>query len=132
MMSHNRLVFVASFAIVALMAVGLEVCLQGPLKWRWWFWLPAALLAGLLVYDRVHLGSPLCGRRVSGVRAKQATVLLLATLVIGAIVLAIVLLILGSTKKPKVAAGPDAPAAPAGQLKAVRGQQQFAVLAGVR
>lgn len=50
-----------------------------------------ALLAGLLVYELVHLGAPLFGRRVSGVRAKQATVLLLATLVIGAIVLVIVL-----------------------------------------
>jgi predicted PurR-regulated permease PerM len=50
-----------------------------------------ALLAGLLVYELVHLGAPLFGARVSGVRAKQATVLLLATLVIGAIVLAIVL-----------------------------------------
>lgn len=50
-----------------------------------------ALLAGLLVYELVHLGSPMFGRRVSGVRAKQAMVLLLATLVIGAVVLAIAL-----------------------------------------
>ena len=45
MMSHNRLVFVASFAIVAMMAIGLEVLVQGPLKWRWWFWLPLVLMA---------------------------------------------------------------------------------------
>jgi len=50
-----------------------------------------ALLAGLLVYELVHLGAPLFGRRVSGVRAKQTMVLLLATLIIGAVVLAIVL-----------------------------------------
>ena len=50
MMSHNRLVFLASFAILAMMAVGLEVFLQGPVQWRWWFWLPAALLAGLCVW----------------------------------------------------------------------------------
>jgi hypothetical protein len=50
MMSHNRLVFVASFAVVAMMAVGLEVFLQGPVRWRWWLWLPAALLAGLFVW----------------------------------------------------------------------------------
>ena len=50
MMSHNRFVFVASFAILAMMAVGLEVFLQGPLQWRWWFWLPTALLAGLCVW----------------------------------------------------------------------------------
>ena len=47
LMSHNRLVFLASFAIVAMMAVGLEVFAQGPVCWRWWLWLPAALLAGL-------------------------------------------------------------------------------------
>ena len=47
MMSHNRLVFLTSFAILAMVAVGLEVFLQGPVLWRWWLWLPAALLAGL-------------------------------------------------------------------------------------
>jgi hypothetical protein len=50
MMSHNRLVFVASFAILAMMAIGLEVFLQGPVQWRWWLWLPAALLAGLCLW----------------------------------------------------------------------------------
>ena len=50
MMSHNRLVFIASFAILAMMAVGLEVLLQGPLRWRWWLWLPAGLLAGLCAW----------------------------------------------------------------------------------
>ena len=50
MMSHNRLVFVASFAILAMMAIGLEVFMQGPVPWRWWLWLPVALLAGLSVW----------------------------------------------------------------------------------
>ncbi len=50
-----------------------------------------ALLAGLLVYELVHMGAPLFGRRLSSVRAKQAMVLLLATVVIGTIVLGIVL-----------------------------------------
>jgi hypothetical protein len=50
MMSHNRLVFIASFAILAMMAIGLEVFLQGPVQWRWWLWLPAALLAGLFLW----------------------------------------------------------------------------------
>jgi hypothetical protein len=50
MMSHNRLVFLASFAILAMVAVGLEVLWQGPLSWRWWLWLPAVLLAGLGVW----------------------------------------------------------------------------------
>ena len=72
MMSHNRLVFVASFAIVALMAVGLEVCLQGPLKWRWWFWLPAALLAGLCAwcaYRAVIPPEPIATRLAAGMQA---------------------------------------------------------------
>jgi len=48
MMSHNRLVFLTSFAILALTATGLETLLHGPIQRRWWFWLPAALLAILL------------------------------------------------------------------------------------
>jgi hypothetical protein len=47
MMSHNRLVFLTSFAILALTAIGLENLLQGSVERRWWFGLPAALLAGL-------------------------------------------------------------------------------------
>lgn len=52
-----------------------------------------ALLAGLLVYELVHLTAPLLERRLSGSRAKQAAVLVLAMLVIGAIVLGIVLML---------------------------------------
>ena len=47
MMSHNRLVFLTSFAILALTANGLETLLSGPVQRRWWFWLPAVLLAAL-------------------------------------------------------------------------------------
>ena len=36
-----------------------------------------ALLAGLLVYELVHLGAPLLERRLSSTRARQATVLLM-------------------------------------------------------
>jgi hypothetical protein len=47
MMSHNRLVFAASFATLALAAVGLEALQRGDAVRRWWFWLPAALLGAL-------------------------------------------------------------------------------------
>ena len=47
MMSHDRLVFLASFAILAMTAVGLEVVLLGPIQPRQWFWLPAGLLVVL-------------------------------------------------------------------------------------
>ena len=46
-MSHNRFVFAATFAVIAMTAVGLEVLLQRPLPRRWWFVLPMAVLLGL-------------------------------------------------------------------------------------
>jgi predicted PurR-regulated permease PerM len=55
------------------------------------FHLLVTLLAGLLVYDLVHIGGNLMGKRLSGTRAKLVTVALLATLVGGGIVLAVVL-----------------------------------------
>ena len=50
LMSHNRLVFLTGFAILALTAIGLENLLRGSVQRRWWFWLPAGLLAGLFVW----------------------------------------------------------------------------------
>ncbi len=50
-----------------------------------------ALLAGLLVYELVHLTAPRLESRLSGLRAKQATVILLALIVIGTTVLGTVL-----------------------------------------
>jgi len=47
MMSHNRLVFLTSFAILSMTAIGLENLLNGAVSRRRWFWLPALLLAGL-------------------------------------------------------------------------------------
>ena len=47
MMSHNRLVFAASFAVLALTADGLEVLTQGSIRWRRWFWVPVGALACL-------------------------------------------------------------------------------------
>ena len=50
MMSHNRFVFAASFALVAMTVIGLDVVLQEPVRWRWWFWITGALLAGLFLW----------------------------------------------------------------------------------
>ena len=50
MLSYNRLVFAASFAILAMAATGLEALRQGECRWRWSLWLPAALLAGLAAW----------------------------------------------------------------------------------
>ncbi|MGH7972352.1 MAG: hypothetical protein ACREIC_26875, partial [Limisphaerales bacterium] len=47
MMSHNRLVFVDCFAIVALAATGLESLLSGEVRWQKWMWAPLGLLLAL-------------------------------------------------------------------------------------
>ena len=52
-----------------------------------------ALLAGLLVYELVHLTAPLLERRLSGLRAKQTAVAFLAAIVVGVTVLGTVLAI---------------------------------------
>jgi hypothetical protein len=51
MMSHNRLVFSASFAVLALTAVGLEVLAQGSVRWQRWFWAPVGMLVGLCLWS---------------------------------------------------------------------------------
>jgi hypothetical protein len=48
MMSHNRLVFASSFAILALAAIGLETLAHDDRRRRAWWWLQLSLLAGLL------------------------------------------------------------------------------------
>jgi len=71
MMSHNRLVFVASFAILALAAAGLETLWQGRVQRRRWFWLPTLLLAGMAgwcFYRTIFLPEPIAteiGRQIS-------------------------------------------------------------------
>lgn len=52
-----------------------------------------ALLAGLLVYELVHLTAPLLERRLSGLRAKQTAAAFLAAVIVGITVLAMVFLI---------------------------------------
>ena len=62
MMSHNRLTFLTSFAILSLAAIGLDCLLRRSLKRRWWFWLPAVLLAGSFtwcIYRSYVLPEPL-------------------------------------------------------------------------
>ena len=62
MMSHNRLVFLASFAILALAVIGLEALLRGLVRWRWWLWVPGAILAGVFIwclYLSLHLPKPI-------------------------------------------------------------------------
>jgi hypothetical protein len=62
MMSHNRLVFVTSFCVIAMMAVGLDMLLRAEVRRQWWFWLPLAiltLLLGFCFYRTMELPEPL-------------------------------------------------------------------------
>ncbi|MEI8372884.1 MAG: hypothetical protein WCJ35_08625 [Planctomycetota bacterium] len=58
MMSHNRFVFAASFAVIALAAIGLETLANGELRRRAWFWGPALLLLGLCGWCFFRVISP--------------------------------------------------------------------------
>lgn len=59
----------------------------------------SALLAGLLVYELVHVGGGLLERKLSSQRAKLVTVALLASAVAGAITVAVVL-VMGYVRDP--------------------------------
>jgi hypothetical protein len=62
MMSHNRLVFVGAFAIIALAAIGLEVLLLREASFKLWFSIPAILLAvlcGWCFYRSMNLPEPI-------------------------------------------------------------------------
>jgi hypothetical protein len=50
LMSHNRFVFATSFSLLALAAIGLDALAEGQVRRRWWFWLPAGVLAGLVAF----------------------------------------------------------------------------------
>ena len=58
MMSHNRFTFVASFAVMAMVAVGLDLLIKGGLQRRWWFWGPAMLVTGLACSCLFHAMVP--------------------------------------------------------------------------
>jgi hypothetical protein len=71
MLSHNRSVFVTSFAILALAVTGLDMLGSSGLKRRRWFIWPAALLVGLAgwcAYRAVALPEPLATRLEATVR----------------------------------------------------------------
>ena len=72
MMSHNRWVFVAAFAILALAAVGLDRLWQGEISRHWWFALPVILLTGLCgwcLYRAAVLPEPIATEIGAAVRA---------------------------------------------------------------
>lgn len=71
MMSHNRLVFATSCAILVLTAIGLNVLLRGAPRVRWWFWLPTILLTALggwCVWRSCSLPEPIATQLESAVR----------------------------------------------------------------
>ncbi len=51
MMSHNRLVFLASFAIISLAAIGLDALRLGLVTWKRWVWVPIGLLGCLCLWS---------------------------------------------------------------------------------
>jgi hypothetical protein len=71
MLPHNRLVFVSSFAVLALTAIGLEVISQGLFERRWWLWLAPALLAvlaGWCIYRTRFLPEPVATGLAANIR----------------------------------------------------------------
>ena len=76
MMSHNRLVFATSFAILALAAIGLEVLVRREVQWRWWCWVPLVLLVGLggwRGYRAIELPEPIKSELGTGITQGKRT-----------------------------------------------------------
>jgi hypothetical protein len=74
MMSHNRLVFVTSFSILMMTAIGLNVLGEGAPRWRWWFRVPTVLLAGLCawcIYRTLVPAEPISTQLESAIRHGQ-------------------------------------------------------------
>jgi len=58
MVSHNRWVFAASLAIIAMAAMGLDELFHQRVRWQWWYGLPAACLGALCVWSAVRAAMP--------------------------------------------------------------------------
>lgn len=58
MMSHNRWVFLDSFALLALAVTGLDALMKRSVQWRAWMWSPLALLLALCVWCAVASHHP--------------------------------------------------------------------------
>ncbi len=74
MLSFNRWVFVASFSVLVLAAVGLERCLSGPIPLRKWFVLPIALSLTVAVWclqSSLSLPEPIGEAWSAAIRAGQ-------------------------------------------------------------
>jgi hypothetical protein len=76
MMSYNRLVFAASFAILSMAAIGMEVLWQREYPWRRWSWLPLLVLAGLCAwcaYRAIVLPEPIKSELGAGIAQGKQT-----------------------------------------------------------
>ena len=74
LLSHNRFVFAAAFALLALAVVGFDVIGQGSPDRRWWFGLPVAaiVLLGVWCWDRsTWLPEPLATQLEHALAAEQ-------------------------------------------------------------
>ena len=74
MMSHNRLVFLTSFAILALTATGLDNLWQGRVERKKWFLIPAVLLAALggwCLFRSIVLPEPVATRFEAAILAGE-------------------------------------------------------------
>ncbi|MGB8356247.1 MAG: hypothetical protein WCD79_20280 [Chthoniobacteraceae bacterium] len=70
LMSHNRLVFAASFAMLSMAATGLDVLWRNEARRRWWFAFPIILLAAIYgwnVYRCMWLPEPMATQMAASV-----------------------------------------------------------------
>jgi len=72
MMSHNRLVFVTSFAVIAAMGAGLHALQERRVKWSAWHWVPVALLLVGAVWCGARFATPPPGFAGGYARAIQS------------------------------------------------------------